>query len=146
MTVYLLDVNALVALAWPKHVHNQAIRTWLLAHSHCHYATCPLTQCGFLRISSNPKIIPSTRGVGEAFESLDKIVSHPRHVFWPDSAAMSNSPAVERNRIQGHQQITDAYLLALCLERGGILATFDRKISSLLADDAGRKAIETIAT
>ena len=57
MAVALLDINVLVALAWPNHEHHDISHRWFAAHAAAGWATCPLIQCGFVRISSNPKII-----------------------------------------------------------------------------------------
>ena len=50
----LLDVNALVALAWNRHVHHAAIHAWFDESPDRLWATCPLTEAGFVRVSSNP--------------------------------------------------------------------------------------------
>ena len=55
----LLDVNALVALAWDSHVHHVAIRSWFAARAADGWATCPITESGFVRVSSNPKVLPN---------------------------------------------------------------------------------------
>lgn len=57
----LLDVNALVALAWDSHIHHARIREWFTANATLGWATCPLTEAGFVRVSTNPKVLPSDR-------------------------------------------------------------------------------------
>ncbi|HEY7215024.1 MAG TPA: hypothetical protein VIC28_10365 [Thermoanaerobaculia bacterium] len=52
--VALLDVNVLVALFDPDHVHHEAAHTWFAAHRGAGWATCPLTENGLIRILSNP--------------------------------------------------------------------------------------------
>ena len=37
----LLDVNVLIALAWPNHVHHVAARAWFEEHREEGWATCP---------------------------------------------------------------------------------------------------------
>ncbi|MGH9896422.1 MAG: type II toxin-antitoxin system VapC family toxin, partial [bacterium] len=49
----LLDFNVLVALAWPNHVHHQAAVKWFLTNQSGGWATSPLTESGFVRVSSN---------------------------------------------------------------------------------------------
>ena len=58
MSVGLLDANMLIALAWPSHVHHREAHEWFAANQSAGWATCPLTRCAFVRVSSNPKIIP----------------------------------------------------------------------------------------
>jgi predicted nucleic acid-binding protein len=48
---YLLDVSALIALLWDGHVHHDRVTAWQLSNT---LATCPLTDLGFLRISTQP--------------------------------------------------------------------------------------------
>lgn len=57
MNVYLPDVNVLIALTWPTHVHHATARQWFERKASSGWATCPITQLGFARVSSNPKII-----------------------------------------------------------------------------------------
>jgi len=128
----LLYVNVLVALAWPSHVHHDVAHAWFSRHRGGGWATCPLTQCGFARISSNPKIIPEAVTPREALSVLARMTGQPDHVFWPDSVSVV--PALAPFAlVVGHRQVTDAYLLALAIDRGGRLATFDRGIPQLLA-------------
>ena len=51
------------------------------------------------------------------------------HVFWPDDISLRDDTRVDFNRVQGHHQITDLYLLALAVHRGGCLASFDQAIA-----------------
>jgi predicted nucleic acid-binding protein len=44
---YLLDLNVLIALAWPSHVHHCLAQAWFKRHRHQGWATCPLTPTGF---------------------------------------------------------------------------------------------------
>jgi toxin-antitoxin system PIN domain toxin len=78
--VALLDVNALVALAWDSHVHHAAMRTWFAANSAGGWATCPMTESGFVRVSSNPKVLPSPIGVETAASARAPLVMRARRV------------------------------------------------------------------
>jgi predicted nucleic acid-binding protein len=62
----LLDLNVLIALAWPSHVHHAVAQTWFGRNRRQGWATYPMTQTGFLRISSNPKFIDGAVTPGEA--------------------------------------------------------------------------------
>lgn len=130
MTV-LLDVNVLIALAWPNHIQHAAATRWFTAREE-DWATCPLTQSGFVRVSSNRKVIPSARTPREALEVMQRIISQPGHVFWKDDISIAQSRWIARERLLGHRQVTDAHLLALALRYEGLLATFDRGMPDLL--------------
>jgi uncharacterized protein len=51
------------------------------------------------------------------------------HEFWPDNVSIREARHIDLSKIHGHNQITDAYLLALAVSRGGALLTFDQRIS-----------------
>ena len=133
MPVHLLDVNVLIALGWPSHQHHASAHKWFLSNAADGWATCPLTQCAFVRISSNPKAVGSALTPPQAVAAIAQITTHPQHVFWPDDLPIASTyfPVAA---LQGHQQITDAYLLALCASRGGRLATFDNAIGTIAND------------
>jgi toxin-antitoxin system PIN domain toxin len=125
--VALLDVNALVALAWDSHVHHAAMRAWFTANSPAGWATCPITESGFVRVSSNPIVLPSAIGVDAARGVLSTLRAHPDHRFLTDDVSMGDSDVPS---IAGYRQVTDAHLLTLARRRGVRLVTFD---SSILA-------------
>ena len=137
--IALLDVNVLVAIAWPNHVHHQAARTWFRSQKSAGWATCPATQTGFIRVSSNRSITPEARSPQEAALLLRRLISLPGHAFWLDDSSLLDEKWITLDRITTHHQVTDAHLLALALNRGGCLATFDRGISRLIPPglDAG---------
>ena len=58
--VTLLDVNVLIALAWANHQHHDAAHHWFASQRSGPWATCPLTQVAFVRISANPRIVDAT--------------------------------------------------------------------------------------
>src|SRR4051812_41495196 len=51
---FLLDVNVLMALLWENHEHHQVARIWLRQATG--FATCPVSQLGFARVSSHPSL------------------------------------------------------------------------------------------
>ena len=127
----LLDVNALVALAWPNHVHHAAATAWFLREHAAGWATCPITESGFVRVSSNQRVIPGTRGPAEAIEVLARLRQQSGHTFWVDDVALGDCPEIDPGRLSGYRQVTDAHLLALTKRRGGRLVTFDRFVADL---------------
>lgn len=123
----LLDVNALVALAWDSHVHHARIRSWFHAGSGGGWATCPITESGFVRVSSNPKVLPHPISVGTAREVLAALRAAGAHSFLTDDVSIVDSDVPV---VSGHRQVTDVHLLTLARRRGMRLLTFD---SGLLA-------------
>ena len=143
---HLLDVNLLVALAWPSHVHHERARSWFEGARGSGWATCPLTVLGFVRISSNPRAVGEDDVVPpeEALALISSVTSADQaHVFWPDDLELSGSwsPAL----VVGHRQVTDAYLARLAEAHGGRLATLDRRLPTVLPSPL-RDALVTVLT
>jgi len=120
--VALLDVNALVALAWDSHVHHATMRTWFAANSASGWATCPITESGFVRVSANPKVLPSPIGVDAARAVLSALRAVDGHRFLIDDVSIADADVP---RMSGYRQVTDAHLLALARRQGVHLVTFD---------------------
>ena len=131
MSTGLLDVNVLIALAWPSHIQHAKAHAWMLKNMSRGWATCPITQCGFVRISSNPRIIPEAVSPTEAVALLEQFTLQPGHVFWPEILPLQHE-AVPLTLVAGYKQVTDAYLLGLAVHHGGKLITFDAGLASLL--------------
>jgi toxin-antitoxin system PIN domain toxin len=133
--IALLDVNALVALAWPNHIHHQAAHAWFGAHRADGWATCPVTQAGFVRVSSNARVLPVAKSPREAFAVLESMTNLPDHRFFLDDVDLSRTPYVCREKILGYRQVTDAHLLAIALRHGALVATFDGGMRHLVSPE-----------
>lgn len=124
----LLDVNALVALAWDSHVHHASIRAWFAANSEDGWATCPTTESGFVRVSSNPRVLPSFIAVDAARGVLSALRGVHGHRFIVNDVSLTDADVP---RIVGHRQVTDAQLLTVARRHGMRLLTFDAAIVAL---------------
>lgn len=138
MIVHLLDINVLIALAWPNHIHHGEAHAWFSKVGRESWSTCPITQLGFVRISSNPKIIREAVSPRDALAVLEQIIALPGHQFWPDAIAPADAPLLSSLALVGHRQVTDAYLLALAQHHKGKLATFDPGVSELVQPQKDR--------
>lgn len=134
----LLDVNVLIALAWPNHVHHGAARAWFEEHRQSGWATCAITEAGFVRVSCTPAAVRHTVTPLEAITVLEGLVRLGSHAFWPLDRSLVHLPETIRARLQGHRQVTDAVLLAAAVQRGGRLATLDEGLGRLLAEEERR--------
>ena len=137
----LLDVNALVALAWDSHVHHAAIRRWFAAHSATGWATSSVTESGFVRVSSNPKVLSSAIGVATALDVLAALRRAPGHRFLADDVSPVDDDVP---RVTGHAQVTDAQLLTLARRHAMRLVTFDAGVAGLAGLDGG-SGVELLA-
>jgi toxin-antitoxin system PIN domain toxin len=125
---YLLDVNVLVALTDEVHQHHRAVTRWF-ATPGLDWGLCALSEAGLLRMSSNPKIGQLTINAASAI--VASLVRHPGYRYWPITTGWADLTAPFRERIFGHQQVTDAFLLGLAIKEDGVLVTFDKAIQSM---------------
>ncbi|HVW34365.1 MAG TPA: TA system VapC family ribonuclease toxin [Acidimicrobiia bacterium] len=133
---FLLDVNVLVALAWPTHVHHGPARHWFAGHHGEGWATTPVTEFGFVRVSSNAAAVGAALTPAEALTVLAQIRARPGHRSWADDLSPTDARYVDPVRLVGHRQVTDAHLLALARRHDGRLATLDRGVADLAGGDA----------
>jgi uncharacterized protein len=124
-------VNVIVALAWPNHVHHRRAVEWFSEVRDAGWATCPTTESGFVRVSSNPRAIPDAKSPVEAIELLTQLRRMGDHHFWSDDTSLVDDQVGLFANLMGHRQVTDAHLLTLAIRRNGTLATFDRGIVEL---------------
>lgn len=127
MKGYLIDVNALLALAWPTHPKHAVAEDWFLSLGRTPWATCTVTELGFIRLSSNARVTPDAYSVSGARDLLAELTTVGKHQRWPEpsTGALSRDVASHFLRVKGHAQVTDAYLVALASAKGGRVATFD---------------------
>ena len=123
----LLDVNVLLALLDADHVDHAVARDWLEGEIDGGWASCPITQNGFVRIVSQPRY-PSPVSPAEAIRRLGLATRRPEHELWPCDLSVLDGAMVDSTRLHGPKQVTDVYLLALAVAKGGRFVTFDRNI------------------
>lgn len=125
------DVNVWLALAFDSHIHHPAAKAWFdgLADSTCYF--CRLTQQGFLRLATNPKVFgASAVTMPQAWQMYDMYLGDPRVSF------AEEPPGVEQIwRVYTQQQTfspkvwNDAYLAAFGQAAGNELITFDQSFA-----------------
>jgi uncharacterized protein len=143
MTTFLLDVNVLLALSDPMHLHHDAAHQWFASRSTSIWATCPLTENGFVRIASHPSYPNRPGDAHQVITILQKLCHTDGHVFWPDTITIREF--IPPTTFLTHNHVTDSYLLALAIQNSGKLATFDKRIA-LLKLAGAKEAIELIPT
>jgi hypothetical protein len=122
------DVNLLLSLAWPNHQFHSAARSWFRGLD-ADWCTCAVTELGFVRLSANPAFTRHARTPLEATLLLAMMTRHPGHRFVGDSISLAGEPfEVIAPRLQGHRQVTDAYLVTLAHTHTLRLATFDTRL------------------
>lgn len=109
------------------HVHHHRAKGWFVSQAPIAWASCPLTQNGFVRVISQPRY-PKPLSTVDAIELLLATTDTKYHEFWPAELSLLDSTKVDHSVIHGPSQLTDLYLLLLAVSRKGCLATFDRSI------------------
>lgn len=142
-SVFLLDVNVLIALLDPMHAQHIRAHAWF-ADTVTVWASCALTQNGFLRIVSHPRYANPLASPGEAMPVLAEFCARPDHRLWNDDVSLLDATAVDAGRLLSSGQVTDSYLLALAVKHGARLATFDKRlvVSAVHGGGAARHVIE----
>jgi uncharacterized protein len=140
----LFDVNVLIALLDQAHPHHETASSWLTANIKQGWASCPITQNGCIRIMSQPSY-PGARPAAQIIERLRGGLQHAAHRFWPDDVSILDDKVVDATRVHGARQVTDTYLLALAVQHGGRLVTFDSGIALAAVRGATPRHLVTLA-
>ena len=136
--MHLLDINILIAISDPQHAHHQRARTWFLSAECDAWATCPLTENGFIRILGQPSYPAFGGGPEDARSVLEALVNYPGHQFWPDDQSFLDRGSFPD--LPASRHLTDLYLLAMAVGRQGKFATLDQRIDPGLVS-GGSKAL-----
>ena len=127
----LLDVNVLLALAWPNHQFH-AVATNRLNGSGDLWATCALTELGFIRLSTNAHVVGQSVSPKKAASLLAAMVSDSKHFFIEPLPSPVEPPHLQDvSRVLGAKQLTDLYLLRIAATAQARFLTFDGKLAEL---------------
>lgn len=116
---HLLDVNVLLALLWNNHEHNWRVWKWLDAEGKV--AVCPLTEIGFVRISTQPVY-------GATVEQARKMLRDWKTAKKPEFVPC-DIEALKTHAPKTGTQTTDFYLAGLAEQHGMKLATLENKMA-----------------
>ncbi len=120
--VYLLDVNAVIALLDEAHIHHQAVEEWFDTPG-LEWALCAFTEAGVLRFFTRPKT--GDMSMEQVAEMLERLKEQPGYRHQPIEADWQTLTRPFIKRLFGHNQVTDAFLLGLAIHHGLVLVTFD---------------------
>jgi toxin-antitoxin system PIN domain toxin len=124
----LLDINVIIALLDRGHVMHKAACVWMEQELEDGWATSPITENGVMRIMSQ-SAYPNHRPSAQVAARLTEACNHPSHQFWPEGISLLQNGLIHWERLLAPRQITDCYLLALAVTRGGRFVSFDQRIS-----------------
>ncbi len=123
----LFDVNALIALHDPDHVHHSRATFWFKSHAGLGWATCPLTQNGCVRIMSQPGY-SGPQPIATVIRTLQGSIQSALHQLWPDDISLLDAARFQHSLMHGHRQLTDLYLLGLAVKNNGRLVSFGLRV------------------
>ena len=120
---YLLDINVLLAAILKAHPSHSVTDAWIAKKA---LVTCPLSELGFLRISTNPRAYNVSMALArqslEAFLAAHKVGHIP-----------AGLPAL-KSKARTSDEVTDCYLGDLAACKGMKLATLDTGITHPAAE------------
>lgn len=134
----LLDLNVLIALTDDSHHHYRGAWDWLNSSGHQSWGICPLTESGYVRVTTNPAAHSGARTLERSAAVLRELMKEPGYCYWPITESWAALTAPFTDRIFGHQQVTDAYLLGLAIRNDGVLVTFDRGLRYMAGAEFSR--------
>lgn len=137
----LLDLNVLIALTDSEHPHYFRAQKWFDSGGKDSWGICPLTESGFLRVTTNPVFRSSFRTLEQALAILQSLKEYPGYWYWKIDESWVALTAQFAARISGHRQVTDAYLLGLAIKENGVLVTFDKGIKYMAGADFARNLL-----
>lgn len=118
----------LVAVVWPNHVHHPSAGAWFARQLDRAWHTCPITEAGFVRLSSNSRTTDGAVTPEAARRLLARLRSSGRHAFLANAVSMVDD---EIPPMKGHRQVTDALLLGVARRHGLPLVTFDAGLAAM---------------
>jgi len=139
----LLDVNVLIALFDPAHVHHELAHEWFAANRGRGWATTPLTENAVVRIIANPKYGSNSERAVHVAARLEAFCSSDDHHFWPATISLRDTSLFDLS-LASARHLTDVYLAALAKINDGALATFDRGIPLSAVVGARANVLEVI--
>jgi predicted nucleic acid-binding protein len=122
--IYLLDVNALVALGFINHEFHSRVARWVRSSSTPQLASCSITELGFLRVLAQAPAYGFTVAQARSLLLRLKEARTSPLVFIPDGHDVSQLP----RWVKAPKQITDGHLSDLARANGALLATLDENI------------------
>lgn len=121
VSVTLLDANVLIALVVRDHEHHMDASQWFANQEAV--ALCPIVEGALVRM-----LLRMGESAATAKRLLDGLYASGKVEFWAENVSYA---AVDLERVIGHRQVNDAYLVALAASNDARLATFDRGLATL---------------
>ena len=122
--MYLLDVNALVALGFANHEFHDRVARGCNRRPAPTLATCSITELGFIRVLAQAPAYGLTVAQARTLLLKMKEAGASRFTYMADDHDISHLPTW----VKTPKQITDGHFVELAVANGAELATLDEKI------------------
>lgn len=127
--IWLPDGNVLIAVSLKGHADHVRCVNWLDGITD-RFATCAVTQGTLLRLHM---CLAKDKSTVAAWTALAGVEPHPLHDDWDDDLHYGLVP---HRQIQGHRQVTDAWLVELARRNGAKVAALDKGMVATYPGDA----------
>lgn len=143
MRRFLPDVNLLLALLDPLHVHHDAAHRWYRRNMPFQMLLAPHVENGVIRVASQPKY-PNCLGTSRKVrEILQEFVSRTKAEACGQEVSLLDDRVLLKPDSLTPPRVSDLYLLALAAANEARFATFDHRIPAE-AIKGGPEALEVI--
>lgn len=126
--MHLPDINFWIALAFQSHAHHVSANAWMQSAPRQSCCFCRVTQLGFLRLSTNPKVFPlDALRMNEAWSVYDAILGDHRVAFAEEPKDIESAwRALTQLATFATNVWSDAYLAAFAQTVDMEIVTFDK--------------------
>ena len=133
--ICLPDINVWIALASDRHLHHSPAKEWFLSLERGSAAFCRVTQMGFLRLISNPKVMAEdTVSRRDAWRIYERLSRDHRVFFSPEQPELEKAwKRYSLSVLSGPNLWTGGYLAAFAKVRSWRLVSFDKDFRRLKA-------------
>jgi uncharacterized protein len=146
MGANLWDVSLLVAMFDESHIHNRLVHHWMASHAHEQWASCAITENGFIRVGSRqtyPNILTTPESVAAGLREFKRNTA-ARHVYWQCDISLADQTVFDLRSLASGRHSTDVFLAGLAHKNGGRFVTLDAKVAWQAVRGAQADLVERI--
>ncbi len=145
MSLFLFDINFIVAFLQPNHDHHEAAHAWFLNREKSRWATCQLSINGAFRVFWRLTAFSRPMLASDIAETMQIFLDKPGRVTLNGHPQITDLTVFDLTKLRGHNQIPDVILLAIAVQNQARLLTFDQSIPWAAVKGATEKDIRLLA-
>lgn len=122
------DINFWIAVSFQAHVHHGSAKAWMQQAGKQSCCLCRVTQMGFLRLITNPKVLRGDAvSMAQAWRAFDELISDERVAFAEEPGGIEDAwRSLTQLQTSSQNVWSDAYLAAFAQAAAFEVVTFDR--------------------